>query len=403
MRIVCLTPWYSDGMGYAENMLPKALAREGADVHLVSSNTQISYQAPDYDKIYGSFLGPNIVDCGVRQVNGFTLHRLPYYVTRKSFRGPGIKGLYAYLEQLKPDIIQAMEIDLEITHIAALYCKANPCSLFTECHIHASIFMNRKNRLKKLAGFFWKHFSRRLRDINDETRLCYAIARDVEELAVSYYKVPKKKIVLQSLGVDTDMFHPVQNEEERLSRNQVRSELGISPGEILCIYTGRFSRDKLPHCLAQAINQLQEKGLPFRGLFVGKGPEEDMNYIKSMKGCLVRPFVPVKELPSYYRAADIGVWPREESMSQLDAAACGLPLILSNKILVLERVEGNGLLYEEGNPQDLALKILELKETDKRKMMAEVGAAKIREHFSWQVIARSRIKDYTAVINKQQP
>jgi glycosyltransferase involved in cell wall biosynthesis len=82
-------------------------------------------------------------------------------------------------------------------------------------------------------------------------------------------------------------------------------------------------------------------------------------------------------------------------MSQLDAAVCGLPLILSNKIKVFERVDGNGLLYEEGSHIDLANKLLMLQDAEKRKQMSIHGVKKIKDNFSWQIIAKNRIKDYT--------
>jgi glycosyltransferase involved in cell wall biosynthesis len=217
----------------------------------------------------------------------------------------------------------------------------------------------------------------------------------VQELATSYYKVSKNKIKLQPLGVDTEIFYPIQDEEDEMSRNKIRIDFDIADEEIVCIYTGRFSKDKNPHCLANAINYLQENNFPFKAIFIGNGTEADIDFIKGRKGCLVKPFVPVNELPKYYRAADIGVWPREESMSQLDAAVCGLPLILSNKIKVFERVDGNGLLYEEGSHIDLANKLLMLQDAEKRKQMSIHGVKKIKDNFSWQIIAKNRIKDYT--------
>jgi glycosyltransferase involved in cell wall biosynthesis len=199
--------------------------------------------------------------------------------------------------------------------------------------------------------------------------------------------------------VDTDLFKPVQDDETLALRNLIRDELGVTKNEVLCIYSGRFSIDKNPHCLAKAIDRLQSENLPFKGIFVGNGAQRDIDFIKSMRGCMIQPFVPVKDLPKYYRAADIGVWPREESTSQLDGAVCGLPLVLSNKIRVFERVEGNGLLYEEGDHIDLARKLAELQNPELRKKMSAHGIQKIKRNFSWDVIAEKRITDYTAVLN----
>ena len=94
--------------------------------------------------------------------------------------------------------------------------------------------------------------------------------------------------------------------------------------------------------LADAIALLVAAGDPFRGLFVGGGTEAEAAALRNSPGCQVVPFVPALDLPPYYWAADIGVWPRQESTSQLDAAAAGLPIILSDRITVLERVRATG-------------------------------------------------------------
>ena len=93
-------------------------------------------------------------------------------------------------------------------------------------------------------------------------------------------------------------------------------------------------------------------------------------------------------------AADIGVWPRQESTSQLDAMACGLPLVLSNKVQVPERVDGNGLVYEEGSPRDLAKQLQALFDSDQRRSMGQIGSRRIVEGLSWNDIAEGRVRDY---------
>ena len=55
--------------------------------------------------------------------------------------------------------------------------------------------------------------------------------------------------------------------------------------------------------------------------------------------------VPNKELFKYYNAADIGVWPLQCSVTMLEATACGLPAIISDRCGATERVAaGNGIL-----------------------------------------------------------
>jgi glycosyltransferase involved in cell wall biosynthesis len=129
-------------------------------------------------------------------------------------------------------------------------------------------------------------------------------------------------------------------------------------------------------------------------LFVGSGRKEDIEYVKNKKGCTFVPFVPTTELPRYYWAADIGVWPREESTSQLDAMACDLPLILSDKISVIERINGNGLLYKEGDHKDLANKIESIEDNKVRERMYKIGVEKALNKLSWMAIAKDRVNDY---------
>ena len=104
--------------------------------------------------------------------------------------------------------------------------------------------------------------------------------------------------------------------------------------------------------------------------------------------------MPVKELAKFYWAADIGVWPKQESTSQVDAMACRLPLILSNKVQVYERINGNGLTYEEGNILDLANKIEMLSDPNLRQKMSDIGFNRVKNQFSWEHIAKQRIQDY---------
>jgi glycosyltransferase involved in cell wall biosynthesis len=55
---------------------------------------------------------------------------------------------------------------------------------------------------------------------------------------------------------------------------------------------------------------------------------------------MVIPFMKHAEPAGYYRASDIGVWPSHHSMSMLDAAGCGLPVVVSEKLAAVERYGG---------------------------------------------------------------
>ena len=134
------------------------------------------------------------------------------------------------------------------------------------------------------------------------------------------------------------------------------------------------------------------------GLFVGNGTELEVDEINKHKGCFVHPFVPVNDLRKFYWIANIGVWPAQESTSQLDAIACGLPIIVSSNVKVSERVDGNGLLYRDGDEINLEEKIYQMYLNEDIQGMSEIGLSKIETQFSWNAIAKCRISDYQRAI-----
>ena len=145
----------------------------------------------------------------------------------------------------------------------------------------------------------------------------------------------------------------------------------------------------------KAINYLHEKKyFNFKGLFVGNGNAELENKIKSSKGCFLIPFVNSIELPSLYQMADIGIWPKQESTSQLDALACGLPIIISNNVEDHFRTENCGKTYIENDYVDLANQILSLTNKSVRIKLGNNGNKKINDYYSWDILAENKIFDF---------
>lgn len=381
MRIVFISDWLAELMGYAENTLPKAVASLGHEVHVVAANVQPYYDSPAYAATYERFLGKPVVPVGVKELDGVTIHRLPHGRVAGRLR---IRGLVPTLRRLAPTIVQTFEVAAVSTYEATAVRPLLGFRLFVESHVHASVFNAEQPAWQLTAARALGML------VGASCEKCYAISTDVAEIAATRLGIPRRKIEVCSLGVDTQLFRPPTADE----RAQARGSLGYRDGEVVCVYSGRFARDKGPQLLAQAIDSLARAGLPYRGLFIGSGTKEEVDEIARCLGCDVRDFVPARLLPLFYWAADIGVWPRQESTSQLDAAAAGLPIVVSDAVHVRERVEGNGLFYRDGDVADLAGQLRRLSAPAFRQELAEVGQRKMSERFSWTSIARARVRDY---------
>lgn len=392
MRIVFVSGFYSEGMGYSENCLPKALAALGHDVHVVTSNLNVYGNSTDYHKTYASFLGPADQGVGKFKVDRYTVHRLP---SRSVFGYVYITKLYGKIKELSPEIVQSTEIASFQTFLLAIIKPLFKFRLYAETHQHMSVL---KPYLKNTKGHLAKRLIYKLTRTlpsylaSNVVEKCYAIAPDCVEVAHKYYGVRRAKIQLQPLGTDTDLFRPAISDLEIEQRTNKRNELGYSDDNIVCIYTGRFSEDKNPLLLAKAIERLASKNLSFYGLFIGDGPQSDD--IKNCSNVTVLPFMKYKDLADYYRLADIAVWPTQESMSMLDAASCGLPLIVSDRIGEGERINGNGKAYNEGDMIDLSNVILSFLNLTDRSIYGQHGRAKMVNSYSWIKIATEIEKDY---------
>ncbi len=86
----------------------------------------------------------------------------------------------------------------------------------------------------------------------------------------------------------------------------------------------------------------------------------------------------------------------------IDAAACGLPVVVNHTVKARERFEGNGLTYELGNDQDLVNVLRGLASADVRRKLGDAGAAKMREHFGWRAIAERRLRDYDRAVARPE-
>jgi glycosyltransferase involved in cell wall biosynthesis len=385
MKILILSEWYSDKMGYAENFLPRALGKQGHDVHLLTTDYQVYATSNDYEEIYQPHLGPKQVEKGIFKRDFFTLHRNPHTLYGKL----GILNLEDKIKEIRPDIVYCFEIFMPNTLLVIRLKKKYKYKIFCESRMHLSVYKPPVTFLQKVKQLKIKIQGRK---ISKKIEKFYPIAPDVYRVIIDYFGIDKKKCELSTLAVDTELFSSEIRPEDV---TQFRNSMGYEGEDIVCLYTGRFTESKGPLILAKAIEYLQLGGYTrYKGLFVGQGDAEYQNRIKNSLGCKIHPFVEAIQLPKFYQSFDIGIWPLQESTSQLDAAACGMPIIINEKVEDNIRTDGNGLRYKDSDYKDLAFKILLLNEKGRRKEMGQIGSKKVHDFFSWDFLATKKVADF---------
>jgi glycosyltransferase involved in cell wall biosynthesis len=384
-------------MGYSNTMLARYLARLGADVHYIATDLPVYHKSHDARSAYSEFSADATMTPGESErYDGYTVHCIGH---RYVLGVPMFTGLLQKLRQIQPDVVQSfINAGWAPLQIAAAKLSLG-FPLFSAAHTTVSIFplARRKTRVWDpawIANLISRAIPGRL--VSMVTERCYAATTDCAEVARRFYGMPGSKMVVAPLGVDTLNFYPIASPEELDQRVRLRRELGFADGDLVCIYTGQFTEAKNPMILARAITLLRSQGMAVRGLFIGNGPQSEA--IAACEGCTLLPFRPHRELPPYYRAAEIGVWPTQESMSMLDAAACALPIIVNDTLIARERIEGNGITYRLNDADDLAEKIRWLSDPDRRRELGSTGARRMIELFSWGAIARQRLADYEAAV-----
>jgi glycosyltransferase involved in cell wall biosynthesis len=395
VKVTLLTETFAKNMGYLENVLPKYLSQLGVEMHVITTDLPPYYHEKSASKSYEGF-AQHLQAGTVEQVEGYALHVLGYKKTLGYMR---MSGLRKRLREIAPDVVQTMSAVGWIPLDAALGRFSLGYKLFTASHYHSSVFPLASKMLppwsaERLHCLVARAIPGRLTSLAAEK--CYAITEDCADVATRYFGVPKNKVEVCALGVDTELFHPLREPSEFADRAALRRRLGFDDSKIVCIYTGRFTADKNPLLLVRAIEELCKMGKPYAGLFVGNGTQAAD--IATSAGSVTHPFVPVSELGALYRAADIGIWPAQESLSMLDAAACGLPIVANHTMDASERVQGNGMTYRLNDQADMVRVLLDLVDTSTRRRLGEIGALKMAREFSWESIARRRMRDYESAL-----
>ena len=385
MKIVHVIEYFQPRMGYQETYVAREHANLGHDVEVVTSDryNPVIFESAATKTI----LGERVVKSGFFEEEGIRVWRL-----KTLFEFPPViwtRGLEAKIRELKPDVV--------IVHNAVSFAGIRIARLkkslgFKLVYDDHMTFEASRSKLRFLYPLYTRLFSGLIQRNADAL---VGVCETSKAFMHQRYGMPLERITVIPLGADDELFR-----HDAASRIEIRKELGIPPDSLLFIYAGKLIPDKGPHLLVEAAVRLMKEHDNLCVLLLGGGGPDYLGKMKQTirEHALEDRFfwhdaVPNKELYKYYSAADVAVWPREASLSIMEAMACNVPVIISDTSQVNERVSyGNGLTYRGDDPADLTRQMEKLLDPELRREMGANGRKAVEEQLNWKAIARHFIE-----------
>ena len=387
MNILHVINHFYPKLGYQETFLAKE--------HSYQHNTLVITSNKFEKRIFESnkvILKKRILEPGFYNEEGVEVLRLPALFDNPPFYEPWLIGLEHVVINFKPDaIIIHGVVNFSSIRIAKLKKKLRGVKLIVDDHM--TFNATRGNLVLPLYGLFKRMFTPLLLNSVD----CFvAVTYETKKFMQEIYGIPSERIVVIPLGVDTNTFYYDPN-----ARKDIRRKYRIPETSVVFIYAGKVIPEKGVHLLVKAGISLCKKNENVMFLIIGgKDKQYFNNLLKIIKQAgmnnrfIFIDVVPNSELYQYYSAADVGVWPLQCSISMLEAASCGLPIIISDKSGALERIsKGNGIAYKEGDGTDLERKMSLLLDDELRNSMRQRAYEYVKE-IDWKIVAQQFLHTY---------
>lgn len=386
MRIVHIVNYFDPRLGYAEYYLSKKQQELGHEVCVISSDRFV--QSPK-ERSY---------QVGVCKEEGIKVFRMPSLVD--SFGVVMVCGLKDALAGFLPDIVHVHDIfsPLLLSSLLSknmLGYKVVADSL-TGSFIAKGLTFAVKNLMLNVFKIVALPFVLRKVDrffTNSE----YANTWTISELGVD-----PNQIDFIPLAADHNLF-----KFDMFERRRIRSQLNVGEDEVLTIYAGKIVPHKKIEVLLRATSPLIRKRRGVKILLLGNGPEKyvqrllNFTYeLKISENVIWHNAVHRTQLPYFYSAADIGVWPGHHSITIIEAMSTGLPVIIPRSKWMNHLLEyKNGFSYTEGNTEELRAHIERLIENTKlRQDMGNRSRELVEDKLNWNLIAARTLKIYSELI-----
>ncbi len=213
--------------------------------------------------------------------------------------------------------------------------------------------------------------------------------------------VPKEKIVVRHLGIDSERFKPDASQRDVLSK-----EFSVGPDDVVLSTVSYLRPIKSPEIIVQAIGVLAERNVPVR-LFVGGDGEmlEELQQLSVKLGVadriqwlgLVPDPLQLLQASDLFLLATVG---EAFGLVLAESMACGVPVVGSRAGAIPEVVEDGvtGLLVTPRDPLALADGIEKLaRDKSQRLKMSRAAIARVQGKFTMDRTVAETLRVYESL------
>jgi glycosyltransferase involved in cell wall biosynthesis len=236
--------------------------------------------------------------------------------------------------------------------------------------------------------------------------ICHSEA--AKECLIRDFSVPNEKIWVIPHG---PLFHDCDHVEQ----SEARLNLRYPSTDTIVLFQGVISPYKGVEFLLEAWRKVQETQPQARLVIAGTGERRLLQQVqKQVEGLgigksvdLQLRFIPVEELPLFYEAADILVYPYKSGTTSgalMTGLGYGKPIVATTIPLFEEalRPGQNSELVQYGNVDALASSLVSLvTDPKKRKRLGRGTTGYGEANNSWNIIAKQTLRCYRAVLNSK--
>ena len=354
---------------------------------------------------------------GLEQVEGVRIRRCPLWVPRSPSGPTRLLHLASFaFFSLGPLLAQyTWRPDVVITVAPAFFCAPGALLLGRLCRrrtvnwLHIQDFELDaafelgllKGRLLRSLAETWEHST--LRGFDRVSTISTAMVHKLETKGVD----TSRRVLLPN-WVDVDLIQPQLGPAR--NENPYRREFGISPDQLVLMYSGSMNKKQGLDLLVEVIHQLAD--LPqLVWLLAGEGPTK-AELVAATQGLLqVRhlPLQPVDRLNDWLNAADIHLLPQKAEAADLLLPSKLLGILASGRPVVASSPEGSelaalahqaGSCVAPGDASAFALALRELIASPQRREEAGRQARSLAEqHFNMNAVLGRFEHQLTALVS----